>query len=315
MPGGEASPPWVFLGDSITDGHTLILLVEQALDDAGVAHPPLINAGASGDTAEQMLARLERDVLVHRPALVAISAGINDALRGVAHDAYTAAVTALTDRCRAVRAEVLLLTTTILDPRHQEARLRQAAANTWLRRFAAASGSRLAEVHGALAAAPDGCLADDGIHLELPGYHRMATAVLAAVGHAQVAIAQAPRCRPLPNLLRHWRIRPADGHSAFGLVVPEAPEPSDHWWPAQERARGYAHNHVRSGGHRWLAETDAGPGRLRLGGAVDTVTLDGRELWHDATFRGWHHGHTVLDLPHHGRLTLAVTGPFIATCE
>jgi hypothetical protein len=57
----------VFIGDSITDGHTLPLLVEHALTDAKKPVPRCINAGVASDTAALMRARLERDVLVHPP--------------------------------------------------------------------------------------------------------------------------------------------------------------------------------------------------------------------------------------------------------
>ncbi len=53
----------VFLGDSITDGHTYPLLIQQALREAGQPVPLAINAGIGGDTAEGMRARLDRDVL------------------------------------------------------------------------------------------------------------------------------------------------------------------------------------------------------------------------------------------------------------
>ena len=43
----------------------------------------LLNRGAGGQTIEAMLARLDRDVLAVRPALVIWQAGANDALRGL----------------------------------------------------------------------------------------------------------------------------------------------------------------------------------------------------------------------------------------
>ena len=72
----------VFLGDSITDGHTLPLLVRQA------AGATCINAGVAGDTAAGMMKRLDRDVLPRRPGRVALSVGINDVLRNVAPTDY-----------------------------------------------------------------------------------------------------------------------------------------------------------------------------------------------------------------------------------
>lgn len=73
----------VFLGDSITRGYGLSegeafpALVAAAL---GV---PFVNAGVSGDTTATALARLERDVLAHRPRLTVVELGGNDYLRRV----------------------------------------------------------------------------------------------------------------------------------------------------------------------------------------------------------------------------------------
>lgn len=70
----------VFLGDSITVLHTWTRLVEVA---ARLRHPEwtmrFINAGIGGNTAEDALKRLEVDVLVHRPTVVFVNFGMNDA--------------------------------------------------------------------------------------------------------------------------------------------------------------------------------------------------------------------------------------------
>ncbi len=73
----------VFFGDSITQGYGLRpeesfpSLVAQALD------VPFVNAGVPGDTAAVGLARIERDVLAHRPRVAVIEFGGNDFLRRV----------------------------------------------------------------------------------------------------------------------------------------------------------------------------------------------------------------------------------------
>src|SRR5689334_17466248 len=87
----------VFLGDSLTDGHTLPLLVRQALGDRS---PVCINAAVAGDTAAGMGKRLERDVLSRRPTRVALSVGINDVLRKVPPSEYEADVTAISERLK-----------------------------------------------------------------------------------------------------------------------------------------------------------------------------------------------------------------------
>ena len=88
----------VFLGDSITDGNTYPSLVPDALQQAGRRRMTAINAGIGGDTAAQMAARLERDVLVHQPTLVTFSAGGNDVARGVSPEQYAQDVHGIIER-------------------------------------------------------------------------------------------------------------------------------------------------------------------------------------------------------------------------
>src|SRR5437868_7141306 len=101
-------PRLVFVGDSITDGHTLPLLVRQALADAGTS-AVVINAGVAGDTAAGMRRRLDRDVLPRRPSTVLFSAGINDVLRGVQAADYEADVSAVVEALDRKKVPVVLL--------------------------------------------------------------------------------------------------------------------------------------------------------------------------------------------------------------
>jgi lysophospholipase L1-like esterase len=71
----------VFLGDSITaagkrkGGYCQLVL--SALKDQGVDTTPFF-AGISGHKSNQMLARLEKDVLRHKPDWMTLSCGVND---------------------------------------------------------------------------------------------------------------------------------------------------------------------------------------------------------------------------------------------
>ena len=78
----------VTLGDSVTFGirwdgsvkyaETFSSLLERDLQkSAPGAH--VVNAGIGGNTSSQMLARLDHDVLVYRPKVVVLMAGLNDA--------------------------------------------------------------------------------------------------------------------------------------------------------------------------------------------------------------------------------------------
>lgn len=107
----------VCLGDSVTGVyyHTggrraypemLEIALRKAVPKAQVK---VINAGISGHTTVDGLARLDRDVLQHRPDLVTISFGLNDMSR-LSEEAYGTNLAALVTRCRDAQARVVLCT-------------------------------------------------------------------------------------------------------------------------------------------------------------------------------------------------------------
>ncbi|GKU82969.1 GDSL-type esterase/lipase family protein [Niallia sp. NCCP-28] len=80
----------VFLGDSTTEqnkytngklGH--VERIKKALSTVYGGKVNVINAGISGNTIIDMSKRLDNDVLSHKPDLVIINSGINDARKGV----------------------------------------------------------------------------------------------------------------------------------------------------------------------------------------------------------------------------------------
>ena len=75
---------WVCLGDSITEdplGYVTVCAdrLRERYPDRSIR---IVNAGVSGNKAADMLARLERDVLYHKPDWVSISVGVNDVWHG-----------------------------------------------------------------------------------------------------------------------------------------------------------------------------------------------------------------------------------------
>ena len=107
----------VCLGDSVTGvyyhtgGHRaypemLELAFRQIQPDAPIR---VINAGISGHSTIDGLARLEQDVLQHHPSLVTISFGLNDMTR-VPPEQFRANLEQLIDRCRAAQSLVVLCT-------------------------------------------------------------------------------------------------------------------------------------------------------------------------------------------------------------
>ena len=308
-----APPPRiVFLGDSITDGHTYPLLVRQALAEAGLAPPVCINAGLGGDTAAGMRRRLDRDVLVHKPALVTLSVGTNDALRKAPPEPYEADVTAICDRLLAEKIPVLLMTTSILGPKNADADKRLADFNAILRRLAAAHVSRLAEVNRLMQdarAAGTNVLDSDGVHPNFAGHRIMARAILDALGYKEVPVPPELKIEVMPGVIRAWKIRAAAGpldEAAVAALKPDdawkdftLPEtaPQTTWWLEQERRRGFALSVDKligpGGKYQGLAVIDAGTPRrvfLNPGAQVEAVWLNGRRLYKRAEWTGWHAG-------------------------
>lgn len=281
----------VFLGDSITDGHTLPLLVCQAL---GEGAPVALNAGVAGDTAAGMRKRLERDVLPRRPTLVALSVGINDVLRNVPAAEYEADVTAISERLKREGIPMLLLTPTILGPKHGEAESRLAGYIAALRRLATKEKYGVAEVHERMRdarAAGRPLLEPDQVHLTAEGYRVMARAALDALGHRDVAVPGELRVAPMPGIVREWRIRALPDGDWAPLTLPQAGAAS-HWWLDQERRRGFA---VELGGkrHRATATLESATARdvfFNTGADLASITLNGATIWKGDGWTGWHAG-------------------------
>ena len=321
--------PLVFLGDSITDGHSLILHVEQALAARGTPRA-CFNCGIGGDRADQMLARLGRDVIPLLPATVCVSAGINDAMQGVPAEDYRIHMTALVGQLIHGGAQVVLLTPTLLDARHQAAVALVQAYRDVVFTLARGANLRVADVGASQAAAHAAAqsttksgasgemIAPDGIHLEEPGYVVMATTVLQALGATVPTLPPRPRWEPLPGLITDWQITCEDSPSEpLAWTVPEEPCAAP-WWEDQERARGFARAFIsRLPGTRWRAEAilPAGPaGLLALGGHVTHALIDDLSVLEDGSWRGWHvkPGGVVPASTRPRRLRLHITGPFVA---
>ena len=281
----------VFLGDSITDGHTAPLLVRQAL---GERSPACINAGVAGDTAAGMRGRLDRDVLPRRPTLVALSVGINDVLRKVTASDYEADVRAISERLRLQGIPILILTPTILGPKHAEAEKRLEDYIAVLRRLAAERGYAVAEVHAAMQEGRTAgleLLEPDQIHLTFDGYRVMVRAILDALGRKEAVVPKELALEPMPGLLRDWKIRALPDGDWKPLGLPQAGKAA-HWWLDQERRRGFA---VELGGKRFAAlstleSKEARDVFFNTGADLLAITLNGTRLWKSEGWTGWHAG-------------------------
>jgi lysophospholipase L1-like esterase len=107
----------VCLGDSITmqSYHTgakqaysdmLSIVLKRVYPKARLT---IVNAGISGDSTRESLARLERDVLRHEPDLVTVMLGMND-IHQMDAGTYYGNLRQIVQRCQESTAEVLLCT-------------------------------------------------------------------------------------------------------------------------------------------------------------------------------------------------------------
>lgn len=161
-----------------------------------------INAGISGNTTRDALARIDRDVLSHKPTLVTVMFGLNDMTR-VPLDEYRANLIEIVNRCRAAGAEVLLCTpnNVITTPERPVERLLTFCDEV------RACGRRLdvpvCDVYAALESRREhDPLAwrlgmSDQIHPNMNGHQRIAEAIARAITGAAVKLADVPLPSPL----------------------------------------------------------------------------------------------------------------------
>lgn len=116
---GEGEPvKIVCFGDSVTGlyyhtgGHRAYtdmvgIAVRQIFPQANIE---MINAGISGHTTVQGLARMEKDVLFHKPDVVTVMFGLNDLAKYDDLEAYRANLVKIVERTRAAGGEPILCT-------------------------------------------------------------------------------------------------------------------------------------------------------------------------------------------------------------
>jgi len=194
-----------FLGDSITnqgqknpDGYVNLVLRSLALE--GVYVNP-VKAGIGGNKSNDMLARLERDVLSKKPNVMTFSCGVNDVWhmdknRGVSLEDYKKNVSTVFDKCDAAGCKVVVLTATLFEKPGMEKFKHNVALvpyNEWLRDEAKRRGYPVADLNAdmwkAHAENPSVKLTRDGVHMLPEGDRLMARGVLRALGMAEGRVA------------------------------------------------------------------------------------------------------------------------------
>jgi lysophospholipase L1-like esterase len=216
-----------FMGDSITaqgwgNAAGYVKLIVAGLAANGVDVTP-IPAGISGHKSNDMLARLDHDVLSKKPQWMTLSCGVNDVWhgkRGVPLDDSQAAaqpydknnpkepdkgtyeknITQIVDQAQAAGAKVIILTATVIQEDLGNAdNQRLAPYNDFLRHLAKEKNLPLADLNNMFqekikAANQPGkkVFTVDGVHMNTEGNKIMATGVLQAFGldAAQIKKAQ-----------------------------------------------------------------------------------------------------------------------------
>ncbi len=187
-----------FLGDSITAGGMgsptgYCRLVISGLEANGVSTTP-IGAGVSGHKSNQMLERLDRDVLSKKPEWMTLSCGVNDVwhgAKGVPLDQYKKNITEIVDKTMAAGIKVMILTSTMIgedqtNPNNQKL----VAYNDFLRQLAKEKKCLLADLNAEMqetlkqmgANPKTNSLTGDGVHMNPLGDVVMATGILKGFG-------------------------------------------------------------------------------------------------------------------------------------
>lgn len=226
----KAGEEIAFMGDSITAGGTgkngYVTLVMDALNKEGL-NLTSIPAGKSGNRSNDMLARLDQDVISKKPQWMTLSCGVNDVwhfklrlgkrtFTGVPLEDYKTNVVAIIDKAQAANIKVIILTSTMIgeDP---EGELNQNLIpyNKFLREIATAKKCILADLskdmHEMLKKMPDvegsakmfgepnykrnikNKLTTDGCHMNTLGNIMMAKGILRAFGLSDEKIAAAEK--------------------------------------------------------------------------------------------------------------------------
>ncbi|MGB2819995.1 MAG: GDSL-type esterase/lipase family protein [Phycisphaerae bacterium] len=197
-----------FLGDSITAGGNAPLgyvgMVISGLEANGVKATK-IPAGVSGHKSDQMLARLQRDVIDKKPDWMTLSCGVNDVwhgARGVKLEDYKTNITEIVTRAKKAGIKVMILTSTMISEDAKAGNnVKLAAYNAFLVELAKSQGCLLADLNADMqkaiaeavktGAKPGRILTSDGVHMNPFGNAMMATGVLRAFGLDDQQIAKA----------------------------------------------------------------------------------------------------------------------------
>ncbi len=187
-----------FLGDSITaagakpGGYCQLIL--DGLKEHGVEATGIF-AGISGHKSNQMLARLDKDVISKEPDWMTLSCGVNDVwhgARGVNLEDYKKNITEIVNKCQEADIKVVILTATMIkEDQSNDLNQKLAGYNEALRELAKEKDCLLADLNAEMQMAlktfpvkgPEGKkLTSDGVHMNPYGNMMLAAGVLKTFG-------------------------------------------------------------------------------------------------------------------------------------
>ncbi len=180
------------------------------------------NAGISGDTSKGGLARLERDVLAHKPHLVTIMFGMNDLVRVPVADFITN-MKQITQRCHAAGAEVVLCTQNSIVNSPQRPVTKLAEYSQAIRDLAKTESLGLADCHAAFETvrAKDelewNLLLSDAIHPNMDGHKLFAETISKTITGKDMSLSEVG---PPPNPLAHTLKLLAEGKPVTVFAMP-----------------------------------------------------------------------------------------------
>lgn len=217
-----------FLGDSITaagwgnpGGYSKLVIA--GLEANGIRAVG-IGAGISGHKSNQMLERLDRDVLGKKPDWMTLSCGVNDVWHGdkgvplddaqtvagkyelrpgePAKGTYKANITAIVDKAQTAGVKVMILTATVIgEELDNDNNKKLAAYNDFLRALAKEKKCLLADLNAAFqqkikaagntTGKPGRLLTSDGVHMNPDGDQLMAATILRVFGLDSAQLAKA----------------------------------------------------------------------------------------------------------------------------
>lgn len=169
----------VAIGDSITYGfpyshrESWVALCSQRL---GIT---IVNKGQCGDTTAEMRVRFRQDVLPEKPSHVIIMGGTNDAFYNIPVEMVCNNIFKMCELAESVQVKPIIGIPIPVNELQAEQWLK--SYRSWLREFAEKMGYPVIDFYATVVETTTGYLGpechDDGVHPNLTGYQRMATAV------------------------------------------------------------------------------------------------------------------------------------------